>query len=59
MPGVSRRSFLETRQPQPLEFTADKRAAYIDAVSAKQCPVQVVFGGRDTMLQWGRYGVTA
>ena len=51
------RAFLQIMRG--FELTAAKRAAYVGAVSSKQYPVQVVWGGRDTMLRWRRYGVTA
>lgn len=41
------------------ELTADKQRLYLDAVGGKSYPVQVVWGARDTMLPWRRYGVAA
>jgi haloalkane dehalogenase len=41
------------------ELTAAKERLYLDAVQQGHYPVQVVWGARDTMLPWRRYGVAA
>jgi haloalkane dehalogenase len=41
------------------ELTAAKEQLYLDAVRQGPYPVQVVWGVRDTMLPWRRYGVAA
>ncbi len=41
------------------ELTADKQRRYLDAVRDTPYPVQIVWGARDTMLPWRRYGVQA
>jgi pimeloyl-ACP methyl ester carboxylesterase len=41
------------------ELTAAKERLYLDAVRQGPYPVQVVWGARDTMLPWRRYGIAA
>jgi haloalkane dehalogenase len=41
------------------ELTSAKQQRYLDAVRQKAYPVQVVWGTRDTMLPWRRYGLQA
>src|ERR1700722_1518116 len=41
------------------ELTSAKQQRYLDAVRQGPYPVQVVWGARDTMLPWRRYGVAA
>lgn len=41
------------------ELTAAKQRLYLDAVRDTRYPVQVVWGARDRMLPWRRYGVQA
>lgn len=41
------------------ELTAAKQQRYLDAVRRTPYPVQIVWGSRDTMLPWRRYGVQA
>lgn len=41
------------------EATADKQRCYLAALRGRQYPVQVVWGVRDRMLTWRRYGVQA
>ncbi|MCV7348720.1 alpha/beta fold hydrolase [Mycobacterium parmense] len=41
------------------ELTAAKQQRYLDAVTRPPYPVQIVWGARDTMLPWRRYGVQA
>jgi haloalkane dehalogenase len=41
------------------ELTSAKQQRYLDAVRQKAYPVQVVWGARDTMLPWRRYGLQA
>jgi haloalkane dehalogenase len=41
------------------EMTAAKEHLYLDAVRQGPYPVQIVWGERDTMLPWRRYGVEA
>jgi pimeloyl-ACP methyl ester carboxylesterase len=41
------------------ELTAAKQRRYLDAVRDTPYPVQIVWGARDTMLPWRRYGVQA
>jgi pimeloyl-ACP methyl ester carboxylesterase len=41
------------------ELTAAKEQLYLEAVRQGPYPVQVVWGVRDTMLPWRRYGVAA
>jgi pimeloyl-ACP methyl ester carboxylesterase len=41
------------------ELTAAKQRLYLDAVRDTPYPVQIVWGARDTMLSWRRYGVQA
>ncbi|MEE6177951.1 alpha/beta fold hydrolase [Mycobacterium sp. 050134] len=41
------------------ELTAAKQRRYVGAVRDTPYPVQVVWGARDTMLPWRRYGVQA
>ncbi|OBA62655.1 haloalkane dehalogenase [Mycobacterium sp. 1100029.7] len=41
------------------ELTAEKQRRYLDTVHNAPYPVQVVWGVRDTMLSWQRYGVAA
>jgi pimeloyl-ACP methyl ester carboxylesterase len=39
------------------ELTAAKSRAYVDAIHDAPYPVQIVWGARDKMLPWHRYGV--
>jgi haloalkane dehalogenase len=41
------------------ELTAVNQRRYLDVVRNSNYPVQVVWGARDTMLSWRRYGVQA
>ena len=41
------------------EATADKQRHYLPALRRRQYPAQVVWGVRDRMLTWRRYGVQA
>ncbi|OBG38871.1 alpha/beta fold hydrolase [Mycobacterium sp. E3198] len=41
------------------ELTAAKQRHYVDAVRDTSFPVQIVWGARDAMLPWRRYGVQA
>ena len=41
------------------ELTSAKQQRYLDAVRQRAYPVQVVWGARDTMLPWRRYGLQA
>jgi haloalkane dehalogenase len=41
------------------ELTAENQRRYLDVVGSSSYPVQVVWGARDTMLSWRRYGVEA
>jgi haloalkane dehalogenase len=41
------------------ELTAAKEHLYLDVVQQGHYPVQVVWGARDAMLPWRRYGVAA
>lgn len=41
------------------ELTAAKQRYYLDAVRDTPYPVQIVWGARDAMLPWRRYGVQA
>lgn len=41
------------------ELTAAKERRYLDAVRDTPYPVQIVWGARDAMLPWRRYGVQA
>ncbi len=41
------------------ELTSAKQQRYLDAVGQRAYPVQVVWGARDTMLPWRRYGLQA
>ncbi|MGV0039485.1 alpha/beta fold hydrolase [Mycobacterium colombiense] len=41
------------------ELTAAKQQRYLDAVRPTRYPVQIVWGSRDAMLPWRRYGVQA
>jgi haloalkane dehalogenase len=41
------------------ELTAAKERLYLDTLAGAPYPVQVVWGARDTMLSWERYGVAA
>lgn len=51
------RAFL--RIMRGFEMTAAKQQRYLDAVRHTRYPVQIVWGARDTMLPWRRYGVQA
>lgn len=51
------RAFLQIMRG--FELTAAKERLYLDAVRDLRYPVQVVWGARDTMLPWQRYGVQA
>lgn len=51
------RAFL--RIMRGFELTAAKQRQYVDAVRQRPYPVQIVWGTRDTMLPWRRYGVQA
>lgn len=55
--GDGGRAFL--RIMRGFEMTAAKRQRYLDAVRHTRYPVQIVWGARDTMLPWRRYGVQA
>lgn len=41
------------------ELTAAKQQLYLDVLRDRRYPVQVVWGARDKMLPWQRYGVQA
>lgn len=41
------------------ELTSAKREAYTRAIHATPYPVQLIWGTRDTMLPWPRYGIAA
>lgn len=41
------------------ELTPDKQRRYLDTVRDTPYPVQIVWGARDAMLPWRRYGVQA
>jgi pimeloyl-ACP methyl ester carboxylesterase len=41
------------------EATADKQHHYLNALRSKPYPAQVVWGLRDRLLTWRRYGVQA
>ncbi|ORW85208.1 haloalkane dehalogenase [Mycobacterium sp. IEC1808] len=41
------------------ELTAAKQRSYLDAVHGRPYPVQIVWGERDRMLSWRRYGIAA
>lgn len=41
------------------ELTAAKQQRYRDAVGRGRYPVQIIWGARDTMLPWRRYGIQA
>jgi haloalkane dehalogenase len=41
------------------ELTTAKRQQYVDAVRPGRYPVQIVWGARDALLSWRRYGVEA
>ena len=51
------RAFL--RIMRGFELTAAKQQRYLDAVRPANYPVQIVWGARDTMLPWRRYGIEA
>jgi haloalkane dehalogenase len=51
------RAFLQIMRG--FEATADKQRHYLAALRSKPYPVQVVWGVRDRMLTWRRYGVQA
>lgn len=51
------RAFLQIMRG--FELSAAKQRRYVDAVRDTPYPVQIVWGARDTMLPWGRYGVQA
>jgi haloalkane dehalogenase len=51
------RAFLQIMRG--FEATADKQRRYLAALRSKPYPVQVVWGVRDRMLTWRRYGVQA
>ena len=51
------RAFLQIMRG--FEATADKERLYLAALRAKPYPAQVVWGARDRMLTWRRYGVQA
>ena len=51
------RAFLQIMRG--FEATADKQRRYLAALRGRPYPVQVVWGVRDRMLTWRRYGVQA
>jgi haloalkane dehalogenase len=55
--GDGGRAFLQIMRA--FEPTADKQRHYLAALRSKPYPAQVVWGARDRMLTWRRYGVQA
>jgi pimeloyl-ACP methyl ester carboxylesterase len=51
------RAFLQIMRG--FEATADKQRQYLAALRSRPYPAQVVWGVRDRMLSWRRYGVQA
>ena len=51
------RAFLQIMRG--FEATADKQRHYLPALRSRPYPAQVVWGVRDRMLTWRRYGVQA
>ncbi|OBI92546.1 alpha/beta fold hydrolase [Mycobacterium asiaticum] len=51
------RAFLQIMRG--FELNAAKERLYLDVVGDRRYPVHVVWGARDTMLPWQRYGVQA
>ena len=51
------RAFLQIMRG--FEATADKQRLYLGALRNRPYPAQVVWGARDRMLSWRRYGVQA